>query len=145
MGHPKPFNRRLVDLDAKPGGFGQRDMAIAQRQRPPHQIMRKIEVRQAHAPVDRGDRAGKMNGGRAGEARFRDLGRDIDLEAQPLAESGGVERRRESAELDQLERDAARAGQRMRLDIGQRVDALVDPDRQAAARERLQAGEIMRR
>src|SRR4029077_18899026 len=103
------------------------------------------KVREAHAPVDRGDRAGEMNRGRTGEARFRNLGGAMALEAQPLAQPGGVECGGQPAELDQLERDAARARARMRLDVRERVNALVHPDRQAPARERLEAGEVVRR
>ena len=73
-----------------------------------------------------------------------DLGRDIDLQAELLAQLARRERLAEAAELDELQRHALRAGAFDRLDVGERMDAFVHADRRlGGARERLQAGEIV--
>src|SRR5262249_40235517 len=59
---PKPRHRGLVHLDPQSGAKGKRDTSIAHGQRVPHQVLGEIEVREAHAPIDGGDRAGEVHG-----------------------------------------------------------------------------------
>src|SRR5258708_5257697 len=60
--HAEAFDGGLVDLDAETLALGQRDSAIAQRDRLLHDVLGKIHVRQAHTPVDVRHRAGELYG-----------------------------------------------------------------------------------
>src|SRR6266700_273086 len=82
--------------------------------------------------------------GRA-DARLGDLGGDVDLEPELAAQPAGGERLTEAAELDQLERDTLAVRAPGCLDVAERMDALVETDRHARARQRLDTGKIIGR
>ena len=103
-------------------------------------------MREADTPGDAGQRARQVNCRRRGDAQFRHLGCNIDLQLQLLAQRCRLQRRTEPAELDQLERHAARAALRVGLDVVQRMDALVGTDGYGRhSRQCLEAGEVRRR
>src|SRR5262249_16104237 len=63
------------------------------------------------------------------ETRFRYLAGYVDRKAETPALRAGGERRREAAGLDELERDTAGPGRCVRLDVVERMNALVSSDR----------------
>src|SRR4051812_21908347 len=84
-----------------------------------------------------------MYGRRRADTRLGDLGRDVDLEPKLLAQLPGCKRICEPAELDELQRYAPRAGARVCLDVSERMNALVNPDRHFSARQRLEPGKVV--
>ncbi len=141
--HPQPRYRGLVDLNAEAGFAGQRDQSVLHRQRRARNIFGEIEMREADAPIDVVQRAGEMHRCGGAETGFRHLGGDVDRKAKTPAQRAGVERSCEAAELDEFERDAGGAGRRMRLDIMERMNALVGPDRSSGGpRERRKAFQV---
>src|SRR5262245_39271239 len=121
--HAKSRDRGLVDVNAETGAARERHALGGERERTLHDVVGEIEMREADAPVDTWHRAGEMCRRGAGDARLRDLGGDVDRQAEPPAQLAGVERRADAAELDQLERDAAAAVARGCFDVGEGVDA----------------------
>src|SRR5258707_6100591 len=127
--YAKTFHRGFVNLDAKAVAFGKRHRSAAQRDRLLHEILGEVEIRQADAPVDIRHRAGEMHRRGRADARLGDLGGDVDPEPELAAQPAGRERLTQAAELDQLERDALAVRTRGRLDVAERMDALVKTDR----------------
>src|SRR5436190_16661627 len=97
LSHAKTCDGRLVYVNAESRSIGQGDSATADLQRPLHNVPGEIHVRQAHAPVDIRYRAGEVNRRRRADARLGDLGRDIDFQAELVAQSAGGNRRAEAA------------------------------------------------
>src|SRR5438552_3135010 len=92
---------RLIHIDAKAGTRRQCDETVAERQRLPHDVLGQIEMREANTPVRRRQGAGQVHGRGRPNARLGDLGGDIDLEAEALAQGGSFQCSSEAAELDQ--------------------------------------------
>ena len=92
-GHAEALDCGLVDLDAQPRPGRKRDRAIGDRRRRPGEVLGKIEMGQAHAPIDRGRGAGEVDRGRRRDARFRDLGGDVDGEPEAFAQLRCLDRR----------------------------------------------------
>ncbi len=90
-------------------------------------------MRDADAPIDVVEPAGQMHRCGGAETGFRHLAGHVDRKAETPAQRTGGERCREAAELDELERDAAGPGRGVRLDIVERMNALVGPDRDRGA------------
>jgi len=140
----EPLDGGFVDLDPEARTVGQRDLAVAQGQRAPDQVLDEIEMGEAHAPVDIRYCAGEVDCGGAGDARFGHPGCDVHLEAKASAHLRGFKRADETTELAQLERDATGPRLCIRLDVGDCANALVDPDwRVRRAREALEAREVV--
>src|SRR6185436_10973718 len=104
----KTCDGRLVYVNAESRSIGERDVAARDPQRPAHDILGEIDIRQAHAPIDIRDRAGEVNRRGRADARLGDLGRDIDLQPELLAQSAGSDCLAKAAELDQLQRQPLR-------------------------------------
>src|SRR5262249_37766845 len=141
--YPQPCHSRLVDLKPDAGPAGQRDESILDCQRYAHDILGEVEMGEADAPIHIVERTGKMHHRGGAETRFRHLGGDVDGKAKMSAQRARGEGRCEAPELDELERDASRTGGSMRLDIPERMNALIRPDLdRGAARQRREAFQV---
>src|SRR5262249_61670212 len=98
----KAFDRTLVDIDAQSGFGRQRHQSIPQQRRLVHEILSKIEMREADTPIDRWHRACEMDGRRRRNAGFSDLGSNVQGQAELYRATPRLKRRGEAAELDQL-------------------------------------------
>src|SRR5262249_30643927 len=141
--YPQPCHCGLVDLNPDAGLSGKRDESALHCQRCAHDILGEVEMREADAPIHIAERTGKMHHRGGAETRFRHLGGDADGKAKMSTHRARGERRCEASEFDELERDASRTDGSMRLDIPERMNALIGPDLdRGAAHERSEAFQV---
>src|SRR5215467_5925158 len=125
-----PAHAIFVDIDAKAGAVETLSVAVGDRDRLRGNVRGESDMRQRQSPIYIGNDRCNVQCGRAGDARFSRLARDINTHITAVTQASRFDQSTDATQLNRLQAYAAGGFVLMvPFDVLERMNAFVGTDR----------------